>query len=234
MANILVIDVGSHKAEEVMLFEGNPSWSLRNKLRMLRRHKFSGLRQITNINRRSKEFASNHEFRYVLIEPIMHRELLDFVARKSSLLIGGVSSCGDSGPIDLLMAADSLGHSLIPSKPNLSGRKMPVYNLNFIALYEFLVETFIASGDCGGVVVRMNAEGVEGPIVDYLSQHANPKPLALAGSLGDIKKCFGEQAYDSAMRTLNDAEIPFIYLTSHPRSWSSGLEQLEKVLMGRS
>ena len=132
------------------------------------------------------------------------------------------------------MAADSLGHSFVPSKLNLSGRKVQVYNFDFVKLYEFLVDTFLSSGDCDRIIVRMNAEGVEGPIVDYLAQHADIKPLALAGSLGGIKKCFGQKTYDDAMRILESARISFIYLTSHPRSWLSGLAHLDKALLERS
>jgi hypothetical protein len=160
----------------------------------------------------------------------MHPQLMRFVATVPSFLVGGVSSCNPSGSIELFMAENSLGNSIVASKPGLSSAKQEAFNVHFASLYEFVVSTFIESGDCSEIVLRMNAEGVEGPIIDFLAGTASVKPAVLAGSLGDIRKCFGEVEYERAVDTLQVASIPFVYLTSSPSSWAKGLEQTLALL----
>jgi hypothetical protein len=107
---------------------------------------------------------------YILIEPIPHRELIDFVASaKGVVFIEGVTSCSPAGEIDLLLAGDSLGNSIIPSKPGLSGLSMKTFNHHFPDLYRYLIGSYLDSGVCDEVMIRMNAEGVEGPIIDFLA-----------------------------------------------------------------
>ncbi|MEB3415611.1 hypothetical protein VCJ71_05990 [Alteriqipengyuania sp. WL0013] len=222
MQKLLIIDVGTHKAEEVRLFAGDPSWTIRNRLRMVRAKR---LAEIAETDRLSRQFRSIFDCRYILIEPVMHRELIDFAGKEPCLLLNGVTSCDADGPVDLLMAEDSLGNSIIPTKPNLTGEKKTTFNFNFPHLYEYLVETFADRQ----IVIRMNAEGVEGPIIDYLA-HAKVRPALLAGSIGDIRKCFGEEAYAAAQATMERADIPFVYLTSHPRYWADGLRKIMDIL----
>lgn len=222
-----MIDVGTHKAEEVRLFEGRPSFSLLNHARLIR----LGLTETRSIRRISRSFKARHNCRYVLVEPVMHRELLAFVASVSSaILIGGVSSCTSDGPITLFMAPDSLGNSIVPSKPGLTGRTRETFNVDFARLYEFLLTTFVTTGDCDKIILRINAEGVEGPIIDFLANSASVKPDVMAGSIGDIKKCFGQEAYDTAMEILETSGIPFVYFTSSARTWSHGLTEIMAVL----
>lgn len=228
MAKVLVIDVGTHKAEEVRLFEGRPRLTARNRYRAWRR---GGPRATAQIKRQALKFTGRFSFRYVLVEPVAHPELLDFLRDvPSALLFKGVVSCGASGPAALLLANASLGHSIIPTKPGLSGRKVETYNINFPALYELLIDAYVDNGDCDRVVLRMNAEGVEGPIVDFLADHASRKPDVLAGSLGDIRKCFGQEAYEQANGRLEEAGIPFVYFTSNVTTWASGLREIANLL----
>jgi hypothetical protein len=233
MNTLCILDIGSHKAEEVMLLEGRPTWTTRNRLRVLRSSGYrpdTALNEIASVNRLSRQFSRSFRCRYVLVEPIMHDQLMQFVRTVPSLLVSGVSSCNPSGSTELFMANDSLGNSIIPSKPGLSGTTRETFNVNFPELYEFVVSTFIHSGDCSRIIIRMNAEGVEGPIIDFLAAKASVKPAVLAGSLGDIRKCFGEQEYDRAMSQLDEAAIPFVYFTSSPASWAKGLESLMTLL----
>lgn len=229
MRNICVLDIGSHKAEEVMLFEGRPHWTVRNRLRITRQHRFAAASAMARVEAVSRQFSAKVRCRYVLVEPVMHPELLAFMHRTPSLLVGGVTSCSASGPTSLLMANDSLGNSIIPTKPGLSGEVRETYNYSFPELYEFVVSNFIDSGDCDAVLLRMNAEGVEGPILDHLASHRT-KPIALAGSIGDIKKCFGTEEYERAQQVMERAGIPYIYLTSHAGYWTEGLEKLLSLM----
>lgn len=226
---ICVLDIGSHKAEEVMLFAGTPHWTRRNRLRMAALHRHRAVPEMARIARFSQDFAAAIACHYVLVEPVMHSELLRFAARHPTLLLGGVTSCDDAGETQLLMANDSLGNSIIPTKPGLSGERRATFNYHFPALYDFVHSQFVASGVCEGILLRMNAEGVEGPIMDFLADHPH-KPLALAGSLGDIRKCFGQEEYDRTQAVMAQAGIPFVYLTSHPRYWAEGLERLLALL----
>ncbi len=212
-----------------MLFEGCPNWTLRNRLRVVRRYRIAALREMARIDAASRRFSQAFRCSYVLVEPIMHPELLDFARRTPSLLVGGVTSCAATGSMTLLMANDSLGNSIVPSKPGLSGNVKATFNYNFPSLYEFVVSTFIDSGHCEKILLRMNAEGVEGPILDYLASHKT-KPAVLAGSIGDIRKCFGDEEYERSRDVLNEADIPYIYLTSHPQYWASGMENLISAL----
>ena len=230
---ILVIDIGTHKAEEVLLFEGKPTWTTRNRLRILRQHRgnpVAAAAHIARINNASRDFARRFACRYVLVEPIMHRELCDFIARYPAVLIGGVSSCAPDGPVDLLLSQDSLGHSILPQKPNLTGESKATHNFEFTALYDYVVKAMGPPGHTSAIVVRMNAEGVEGPIISFLAKAGAAKPAILAGSLGDIRKCYGQAAYEEAFETLAEADIPFSYLTSHPKSWEMGLSQVSAAL----
>jgi hypothetical protein len=228
MANVLVIDVGSHKAEEVWLLAGRPRFSARNYYRLLRHQ---GLKGIATAKSEARSFARNFSCRYILVEPVAHRELLDFLEFvPSALFLKGVVSCGESGPETLLLAKESVGHSIIPSKPGLSGDRLPTYNLNFRSVYEMLIDAFVMNGDCDRIILRMNAEGVEGPIIDFLVEHASRKPDVFAGSIGDIEKCFGREAYDRAKTNLENGGIPFVYLTSNSTTWASGLKRLSIIL----
>lgn len=160
----------------------------------------------------------------------MHSGLVAFVRSvPAAVLVNGTTSRAPSAPATLLMASDSLGNSLIASKPGLTGERRETFNVDFAAIYELAVDTFVRSGDCEKIVVRMNAEGVEGPIIEFLAS-ARIKPDVLAGSLGDIKKCFGQDAYEAAMQLLDDAGIPFVYLTSNVGSWASGLSGIMEIL----
>lgn len=212
-----------------MLFEGEPRYSPRSLRLLLRKHNYSIIRvfrEIAAINRMSRKFRTIFRCRYVLIEPVMHPELIRFVGRFPSIFIGGVSSCNPSSQIQLLMAKNSLGNSIIPSKPGLSGEVRETFNINFPDIYRFAIQTYIVSGDCTSVIIRMNAEGVEGPIIDFVTLQAAVKPTVIAGSLGDIRKCFGREAEERAAKSLEDARIPFIYFTSDPRTWEVGLDRL--------
>jgi hypothetical protein len=234
MKNVLVIDIGSHKAEEAMLLEGRPNLSNRNRYRLLRQAKFDPRRataEILAIRRESEAFAATYSCRHILVEPVMHRELIEFVATsKNALLVNGVVSCDPSHETTLFMAGDSLGNSIRPEKPGLTGQTTTTFNINFVKFYEFLMDVYVRSGDCDKIILRMNAEGVEGPIIEWLANEADIRPDMLAGSIGDIKKCFGQAAYDKALADLERAGIPYIYFTSFPTAWLTGLRQITAAL----
>jgi hypothetical protein len=224
--NIVVLDIGTHKAEEVWLFEGAPRITYKTFLTLLRGHgPVKWFFELLEINRLSRNISKNFNFRYVLVEPVVHKELLKFLIGTQSIFVGGVSSCYPSGPVQLLMAKDSLGNSIVSEKPGLTGELRETYNVNFKALYSFLIENFLQTGHSHGLLLRINAEGVEGPIIEYVLKTAT-KPLVIAGSLGDIKKCFGQKALDRTNAIIEDSRVPFVYLTSNPNTWSTGLRSI--------
>ena len=228
--DILVIDIGTHKAEEVWLFEGSPRITFKTLITLLRGHgPVKCFFELLEIKRLSKNIKENFNFRYVLIEPIVHKEILEFLHSTQSIFVGGVSSCQPSGPLQLLMAKDSLGNSIVSEKPGLTGEKRETYNINFQSLYSFLIKNFLQKNQTHGLLLRINAEGVEGPIIEHVLETII-KPLVIAGSLGDIKKCFGQEALDRINRKINDSGIPFVYLTSNPNTWSLGLRSIGKHL----
>jgi hypothetical protein len=95
----------------------------------------------------------------------------------------------------------------------------------------WLLQSFRVSHD-DIVILRMNAEGVEQGIIDWLTDDpsAAKSVQIVMGSTGDIKKCFGKDAEVAAQSRLAKAGIPFIYFTSNPGSWQPALDSLVAFL----
>jgi hypothetical protein len=179
---------------------------------------------------RLQDRCAERGFCFMLIEPIFHREIADSLSLAADVVfIKGVTSASPAGEVTLRLAlTGDLGHSIIPSKPNLSDRGQPTVNFDFRDLLPWFRSCFgVREGDI--VVLRMNAEGVEKGIVEWLAAQAQEDSRGVdvfMGSLGDVKKCFGADAERDARRSLCLASIPFIYLTSNPGSWRPALEAL--------
>jgi hypothetical protein len=231
MKRLLVVDVGTHKGQEVrLLADRGWRWRFEMFTSLARHHRklgraWSDFRMICRLQNRCAEWG----FCFMFIEPIFHREIADaFTLAPNIVFIKGVTSANPGGEVTLRLACTGdLGHSIIPSKPNLSDRGQPTLNFDFRELLPWFRACFgVREGDI--VVLRMNAEGVERDIVEWVTSHGDSSRCVdvFMGSLGDVKKCFGADAERDAQRRLSTASIPFIYLTSNPGSWRPALEAL--------
>lgn len=234
---VIVLDIGTHKAQEVRLLGDR---SLRFSLEVLwlltrsyrgRLQAFSDFRSIHEARAKLSEL----ELCYCLVEPVIYRETLSAMRKlENFVFLKGVCSSSPSGPQELRLSKGNLGHSIIPTKPNLTGETVPTWNYNFMDLLRWVDASMRQSPD-DLLVLRMNAEGVEKDIIaDIVSASDAPRIDAFFGSLGDIKKCFGEAEYRKAESSLAKMGIPFVYFTSSPRSWAQGLREFLSLATGGS
>jgi hypothetical protein len=237
-SRIVVVDVGTHKGQEVrLLADRSVTWRRAIFFALLRHH-----RGIGNAWREAKAIAlaqdvlSAKQFRFALVEPVLHPEIMDSLRLPGPVLfIKGVTSAAPAGEVVLRLAkAGDLGHSIIATKPNLSNETLTTYNFDFRTWLPWLLRSFdVAHDDI--VILRMNAEGVEQGIIEWLTDDPIAKGSihAVMGSTGDIKKCFGKDAEQAAQNRLAAAGIPFIYFTSNPASWQPALDALVAFLSSR-
>lgn len=235
---IVVVDVGTHKGQEVrLLADSSWRWRLAVFFSLLRHHRdirlaWQALRAIVT----AQIFLATQDFRFALVEPILHPEIIASMRlRGPSIFIKGVTSAQPSGEVMLRLAkAGDLGHSIIASKPNLSEATLATYNVDFRKLLPWILGTFdVSAHDL--VILRMNAEGVEQGIIEWLTEDpmAANAVQVIMGSLGDIKKCFGKAAEDAASSRLKMAGIPFIYFTSNAGSWPSAMNAIVSFIQNR-
>ena len=174
-----------------------------------------------------KEKLKNIEFVFCFVEPVFYFKTAKFLRQAGNFVyLNGVCSALPSGAVKLLLAKDNLGNSIIESKPNLTGKHLDTWNYNFQELLDWCNANLRQSDD-DLLVLRMNAEGVEKDIVEYL-HHAGVvrhRVRALYGSLGDIRKCFGGEAEQKSISLLAETGIPYVYFTSSPKSWRGALKE---------
>jgi hypothetical protein len=190
---------------------------------------FREFREIRRLQARLARF----EFFFCFVEPILYPPLLASLKHfRNFVLVKGVCSSASSGPEVLRLARASLGHSIIETKPNLSGETVPTWNFNFESLLRWVDANARRSPD-DRLILRMNAEGVEKDIIATMAalDHDAPRVDAMFGSLGDIKKCFGEDALRTAEQQLTAMKVSHVYFTSSPKSWRTALMSLEQLLV---
>jgi hypothetical protein len=208
---IVVVDVGTHKGQEVRLLADRSRDWRRFVFFALLRHR----RNVVNAWREAEEIAraqdvlSTKHFVFALVEPVLHPEIMDSLRLSGPVLfLKGVTSAAPAGEVVLRLAkAGDLGHSIIETKPNLSNETLATYNFDFRTWLPWLLQSFRVSHD-DIVILRMNAEGVEQGIIDWLT----------------------EDAEVAAQSRLTKAGIPFIYFTSNPGSWQPALDSLVAFL----
>lgn len=232
---IVVIDVGTHKGQEVrLLADRSRGWRRSVFLALLRHYRnvAHAWREAEAIARAQDVLSTKH-FLFALVEPVLHPEIMDSLRLAGPVLfLKGVTSAAPAGEVVLRLAkAGDLGHSIIETKPNLSNETLTTYNFDFRTWLPWLLQSFRVSHD-DIVILRMNAEGVEQGIIQWLTEDpsAAKSVQIVMGSTGDIKKCFGKDAEAAAQSRLAEAGIPFIYFTSNAGSWQPALESLVAFL----
>lgn len=237
---LIVVDIGTHKAQEArtiadrsLFFELSMLWSFAKHYRWRVTAAFADFISVS----RCRAELRGVDSAFVFVEPIAYRQLRAFLPRLGAFAyIGGVCSQQQAvGWTDLWLARNGLGNSLFSSKPNLTGRKLSVWNVNFMATLDWVDKNFRTGSD-DLLILRMNAEGVELEVLEALAAHQQRgegcRVDAVFGSLGDIRKCFGKEAWEVAQGLLEEMSLPYVYFTSNPSSWAPALKQLAGMLEG--
>jgi len=233
-ARVIVLDIGTHMGQEARLIsDRSVPFALRILLDLFKHYRgrpqlFREFREIRRLQARLAQF----EFFFCFVEPILYQPMLASLKHFGNfVLLKGVCSSAKSGPEVLRLARASLGHSIIESKPNLSGNTVPTWNFNFESLLRW-VDANARRNAHDRLILRMNAEGVEKDIIATMAALDSdaPRVNAMFGSLGDIKKCFGEEALRTAERQLASMKVSHVYFTSSPKSWRAALMSLEQLL----
>lgn len=228
MANrtIVVVDVGTHKAQEARLLADHSLFCTLGILfrillsGKLRPAAFSDCREILRLRRH----LQGYEFRFCFVEPVLYRQQFRAFSNIGTFcFLRGVTSTARSGATRLFLAEDHLGNSIIETKPNLTDRSIRTWNYDFRELLDWAGKNLGAeSADL--FILRINAEGIEKQVIELLHETRNTHRLdAIFGSLGDIVKCYGEEAHITAVHQLSELNIPFYYFTAPPRGWVRSL-----------
>ena len=230
MQTIHLIDIGTHDGQEISLITGRHSlFGL--SIHLLKLFKAKGIECIINLKKIlnfSDKFSNNFKFRLICIEPIMSNILYSRIKIiKPDLIIKGIVSSNKSSFSNLYLSKNRLGNSIYKEKPNLSGKTIKVANISFSILFKELVLPYYKKEDI--LIVRINAEGIEKDLIDYLIQNKIEIDL-LAGSIGDIKKCWGESVYKEYATKMIDNKISFVYFTSNPFSWLPAMQKINQIL----
>lgn len=230
---VLMLDIGTHKAQEARLLADTSNffkWEILKEL--LKRHRlkpraFGEWRAILANRERLKQL----EMRFCFIEPIMYDSLLKTLKNiKVFSFFRGVTSAAASGEERLFLAKNNLGNSIIETKPDLTGESIQTWNYDFTEVLGW-VERTLRTSPSDILILRINAEGVEKDIIKFLHDTGNSfKIRGLFGSLGDIRKCFGEAEYDLAMTRLREMGIPYHYFTSNARGWKTSLDEFVRFI----
>ena len=231
---MLVIDLGTHLGDEVRLLA-----SLNLKKASERRRVWLRLvvatRSIWKANAELARIEASQRIlgskvRIAMVEPMSWPRFMRNVSLMGSIIyFQGVTSLNPGGSIPLYLSKHHLGHSIFASKPGLTGRHVEVWNFEFELLWKTAVE-LLRGQDELQIVLRINIEGAEDQILGALLERIEPKPALIMGSLGDVKKVFGDQRLIDLQTKLSQSGIPFVYFTSLPTTWAPAMEALVNAL----
>jgi hypothetical protein len=233
---IYIIDIGTHKGQEALLIECNTIKFILQiftsiVLRRFRRihYLISGFKEFSDILK-YKNKLKHFDKIFVFVEPILHRSFLhNLHCFNNFIFLNGVTTLQNKSSIDLYLAKNDLGNSVFPEKPGLKGEKINVCNFRFDNLLESIYTLYNITED-DLVILRINAEGVEKEIIEFLYGNKFKHINYLFGSLGDIKKVFGPEESLRIQSILNDSGVEMIYFTSSPYSWHNALKSLVEIL----
>ncbi len=122
---------------------------------------------------------------------------------------------------------NTLSSSLLDTGEGVTSRSYVVGFSFSRLLREFLAHDLIKPEDA--LTIRMNCEGAELGVLRSLEE-TGLKADRLLGSIGDIRKNFGDQAHDDAIRLLAKENIEFQYFKgSDPSTWVKAFEVFEPM-----
>ena len=125
--------------------------------------------------------------------------------------------------IKFYQAENSLSSSLFADAKNNTSVSLAV-GVSFKHLLEHLKDLGMLDPSTR-VVMRMNCEGAELGVLEPLFTSDIAARSTVLGSLGDVKKKFGEAVHASMLQQMREHQIAFSYFKgSDPSTWLAGIE----------
>lgn len=199
-----------------------------------------GIRSIKEYLRFDNSAISCQDIHVIGVDPFINEKLCDLMSLCRFKSFSFENSCVSKSlqPLTkVYLANDSLGNSLVPVKPGLTGHWVVKRNRAVKNFFESLLQDFEIKSSRTKYILRMNIEGIEPEIIDYLADLLSDNSslaerLLLLGSLGDIQKCFGKSKLAEYEHKLETLGISLKWFTSNPNSWPSSLRSIERFING--
>jgi len=233
---LTVIDIGSHKLEELFLllkpamaqYAVYAKWLFLRILKAIKRQDVSllpGRKQLELIryyffkkrryNIQVVSIEPNIDVAYKYIRGLCREYQIHYLP----IVILGHDASKDC-ELKRLFFYNKTVSSSIYSKGGLSskGKFMICCGLKFGALWDELVRENIVERDAP-FLLRMNCEGSELGVLQEC-KNKNIKPLCVIGSLADVKKIHGEVLGRRLSEVLSELDIPYFYFKgADPSTW---------------
>ena len=234
---LVVVDIGSHKLEELLVLLGPFSrqfgvyakWAARKCLKAILRANFSTL---SKIGRQMEViryyFLTRREYhlQVISIEPntSVVQPYIEKLSKKHLVHYLPAAVLGHDAETDVeLKALFFYNHSISSSiykrdrLPNHEKARVCI-GLKFDLLWENLIKIGALNTD-DPFLLRMNCEGAELGVIEGCL-HKGLKPICIIGSIGDVGKIHGKQANDKTREILDEMETPYFYFKGDdPSTW---------------
>lgn len=235
-----IIDIGSHKMEELYLFF-KPTfwqsyvllkWSIKESIKSIFQKDISRLKRCLKTNflfYKKRANPPTKNIKIISIEPNYNAcfKKLKFWNKFKyftyyPLAILGHDMKKNIELIELNMYENSISSSLYNKKGIKLVSNSSCLGLDFNVFLDLLIDKHkISSLD--SIVLRINCEGSEMAIVNsIISKKINI--TTIIGSLADVKKIHGEKLYCEMIKNIHDNNIKYLYLLgTNPKTWISTL-----------
>lgn len=240
----VVIDIGSHKLEELrVLFAPSGAelyalakWSLKRFIKALVSLNCSELPLVASTVRaffiaRNRKAGSNIKF--ICVEPNIDvcmsplaRFKRQFDVDYYPIAILGHTHQDDTSFLDLNFYESSLSSSLYSKKGLSQVGRLACIGIKFSKFLDLLQKNLnISVAD--EVILRMNCEGAELGIVRAL-RNSGLSVKVIYGSLADVRKIHGEEEYAEMLDILAQMGVSYKYFVgSNPATWLEALGSTE-------
>lgn len=237
---LFVIDIGTHKLEELYLlfapswsnWKSALKWSIKGVLATVLRFDRARLKTVISTlklfvrKRDTKRFA---DAKFICVEPnvdVFHPASMRF-QKNHDVDYYPIAILGHDAEENVEIAAlnmykDSLSSSVYDKEKLTSVSRLACIGMKFDYFVDLLKKDFGLSND-HDVLLRMNCEGTELGIVRALHK-SDLNVIGIIGSLADVRKIHGEDEYAEMLSILEDMNVGYQYLVaSNPNSWQDAL-----------
>lgn len=242
---LVIIDIGSHKLEELLVLLGPfrrqigiyLMWSLRKMARNVLRGDFSAIGRIGQQWRVIRYFflrRRRYDVRVISVEPnvgVAH-PYVDRLTRKVPVhyIPAAVLGHDAKAPAEmktLFFYDRSISSSIYRKARPVDKTKASIcIGLKFDVIWDGLIEEGVISPD-DPFLLRMNCEGAELGVIECCAKR-NLKPLCVIGSIGDVDKIHGREAGDKTRAIMEAIGAPYFYFKGDdPATWSAMIDVWE-------